>query len=170
MALHSTILLKKCIASGVNIDVPITVEDPQVHILGKSTSSLKDHAQFAEKRRECLASLSLDIRTNSGIPVTDMMRFFHGDGPAMQFEAGDIHVLGGYYCCVRCDSHSTSFDDLAYCFHAHGPLLSERQQFIRTGEAWKHSQINPLSNQKVPQLKMELENQGINIKKKKIYT
>ena len=150
---------------GTNIDVPTDVEDPQIHILGKSTSSLKDQAQFSEKRRECLASLNLDLRTKSGIPVTDVMRFFHGDGPAMQFEAGN--KIGGYYCCVGCDSQSTRFDDLVYCFHAHRLSLSERQQFILKGEAWKHSKINPLSNLKVSQLRKELEKHGVNIKNKK---
>ena len=95
------------------------------------------------------------------------MRFFHGDGPAMQFEAGN--KIGGYYCCVSigCDSQSTRFDDLVYCFRAHRLSLSERQQFILKGEAWKHSKINPLSNLKVSELRKELEKHGVNIKNKR---
>ena len=38
---------------GVNIDVPTVVEEPQVHIFGRSSSSLDDQSQFIECRREC---------------------------------------------------------------------------------------------------------------------
>ena len=116
-------------------DVPTVVEDPQIHILGRSTSSLSDQAEFIESRRECLLGLSQELTTKAGIPVNDVMRFFHGDGPAMQFEAGN--KIGGYYSCVSCEAHSSRFDDLAYCFHAHQLTLSERQEFILKGEAWK---------------------------------
>ena len=122
-------------------------------------------AHFTESRRECLLSLSLELQTKSGIPVTDVMCFFHGDGPAVQFEAGN--KIGGYYSCVGCDAHSTWFDDLAYCFHDNRPMLSERQEFVLKGEAWKHSQNNPLSNLEVAQLRKELEKHGINTKDKK---
>ena len=129
-------------SKGVNIDVPTVVEDPQIHILGRSTSSLSDQAQFIESRRECLLDLSQELTTKAGIPVNDVMRFFHGDGPAMQFEAGN--KIGGYYSCVGCEAHSSRFEDLAYCFHAHRLTLSERQEFILKGEAWKCSHHNPL--------------------------
>ena len=152
-------------SKGVNIDVPTIVEDPQIHILGRSSSSLSDQAHFIQSRRECLSSLSMELKTKLGIAVMDVMRFFHGDGPAMQFEAGN--KIGGYYSCVGCDAHSTTFDDRAYCFHANRITLSERQPFILKGEAWKQTQINPLSNLKVAQLRKELEKHGVNTKNKK---
>jgi hypothetical protein len=37
---------------------------------------------------------------SNGVQVNDVMRFFHGDGPAQQFEAGNS--VGGNYCCVGC--------------------------------------------------------------------
>lgn len=63
--------------------------------------------------------------------------------------------------------HSSRFDDLAYCFHTRHPTLVERQQFILQGEAWKHSQINPLDKLRVAQLKTELEKRGVNTTGKK---
>ena len=155
-------LLEEIQSKGVNIDVPTVVEDPQIHILGRSTSSLSDQAQFIESRRECLLDLSQELTTKAGIPVNDVMRFFHGDGPAMQFEAGN--KIGGYYSCVGCEAHSSRFEDLAYCFHAHRLTLSEHQQFILKGEAWKCSHHNPLRNLKVGELRKELEQCGLNTK------
>ena len=46
--------------------------------------------------------------------ITDIVRFFHGDGPAAQFEAGNKQ--GGHYCCVGCGAHSGRFSDIAYCY------------------------------------------------------
>ena len=65
-------------------------------------------------------------------PGTDSL-WTYTDGPPMQFEAGN--KTGGHYCCVGCEAHSSRFDDLAYCFHAHRPTLVERQDFILQGEA-----------------------------------
>lgn len=111
-----------------------------------------------------MASLAEGLLTKTGILVHDIMRFFHGDGPAMQFEAGN--KIGGYYC-VGCDAHSSRFDDLPYCFHPRHLTLSERQEFILQGEAWKHKHVNPLDNLKVAQLRTELEKRGCNTRGKK---
>ena len=54
-----------------------------------------------------------------------------------------------------------------YCFHAHRPTLSERQEFILKGEAWKTHQVNPLNNLKVAELRKELEKHGLNTENKK---
>lgn len=132
---------------GVNTDVPTVVEEPHVHIFGCSSSSLDDQSKFIECRRECLLQMGEVLHTKTGIPIHDVMCFFHGDGLAMQFEAGN--KVGGHYRCVGCEAQSSRFDDLAYCFHANHCTLAERQQFILQGEAWKHSRINPLEKLKV---------------------
>ena len=41
-----------------------------------------------EFRTECVLPLSQSICTESGGAVHDTLRFFHGNGPAQQFEAG----------------------------------------------------------------------------------
>ena len=70
------------------IDIQSTVEEPVIHIIGRSSSSLEDQALFSATRNECLESLSTQMTLNSGMKVRDTVRFFHGDGPAQQFEAG----------------------------------------------------------------------------------
>ena len=57
-----------------------------------------------------------------------VLRFFHGDGSAQQFEAGN--KIGGNYPCVGCEAHSGGLDYLAYTFRAKHLLLGERQSFI----------------------------------------
>ena len=59
----------------------------------------------------------------------------------MQFEAGN--KIGGYYCCVGCEAHSSWFNDLTYCFHARHLTVLERQEFILKGEAWKLTHTIP---------------------------
>ena len=150
---------------GVQIDVATIVETPEVHILGKSSSSLEDQRMFTDCRRDSLSDFSETIYTEAGISVTDVVRFFHGDGPAQQFEAGN--KIGGYHCCVDCDAHSTRFDDLAYCFRSCHLTLSDCQEFLLEGESWKRNSINPLNKLKVAELHTELSKRGIQTTGKK---
>ena len=73
--------------------------------------------------------------TVAGTPVVDILRFFHGDGPAQQYEAG--HKIGGKYSCVGCGALTSRFDDFAYCHHAPRQTFAERQEFVLQGQAWK---------------------------------
>ena len=43
---------------------------------------------FIETRRECLKEIKEKVCTSNGVEVVDVVRFFYGDGPAAQFEAG----------------------------------------------------------------------------------
>ena len=110
---------------GALIDVQSAVEEPQIYILGRSRSSLQDQSTFSQCRRECLSEGNTALYTQSGMAVQDVLRFFHGDGPAQQFEAENN--IGGHHCCVGCEARSSQFDDLAYCYRAHHVTLKERQ-------------------------------------------
>ena len=48
--------------------------------------------------------LGNELKTATGVEVHDILRFFYGNGPAAQFEAG--HKQGGTYCCVGCGASS----------------------------------------------------------------
>jgi hypothetical protein len=67
---------------GENIDVPTVVEDPKL--------SLCDQLQYIKCRRECLLGLHEVLLINAGLLAHDVL---HGDGPAMQFEAGNKVLL-----------------------------------------------------------------------------
>ena len=101
---------------GIFIDVQTFVEAPEVHILGRSTSSLQDQMMFSECRKQCISELDKKLTTKAGTPITDVLRYFHGDGPAHKFEAGN--KIGGNYPCVGCQAKSSCFDDFTHCFCA----------------------------------------------------
>ena len=54
---------------GADIDVPTVVEEPQVHIFGRSSSSLEDQTEFIDCRRECLSDMDTVLYTQAGIPI-----------------------------------------------------------------------------------------------------
>lgn len=120
---------------GIDIDVPAEIQKPEIHIIGQSSSSTQDQLLFVNVRRKCLQQLRDKLKTTAGVEVSDVIRFFHGDGPAAQFEAG--HKQGGSYCCIGCGAHSRRFADIAYCYRAQKLSLQERQEFVLQGSAWR---------------------------------
>ena len=66
---------------NVIIDVPAILDDAEVHILGRSSSTTEDQLPaedqlFVETRRDCLKEIGERVCTNSGIEVIDNVRFF----------------------------------------------------------------------------------------------
>ena len=61
------------------------------------------------------------MQTDSGMAITDTVRFFTGDHPAAQYEQGSKH--GGYYKCGACGCHEALFSDQAHALtHVWQPL------------------------------------------------
>lgn len=120
---------------GVEIDVPSVLDQTEVHVLGRSSSSTQDQLMFIETRRESLKDLQEKVYKKNGDEVIDVPRFFYGDAPAAQFEAG--HKQGGTYCCIGCGANSGRFSDIAYSFRSPKLSLQERQDFVLQGKAWK---------------------------------
>ena len=133
------------------IDVQCVVEKPQIHILGRSSSSLEDQALFNECRIDCIKEMSEILHTSSGIPIRDILRYFHGDGPAQQYEAG--HSIGGHYPCVGCGVQTTSIAQIEVGFKSPTLTLQERRDFIVIGHVWKKGGINPFDKLKVHDLR-----------------
>lgn len=106
-----------------NTNVPAILQQAEVHILGWSSSSTEDQLMFMEARRECLKEMRERVRTENGVEVIDIVRFFSGDGPAAQFEAGNKQ--GGTYCCTGCGADSGHFSNIAYSYRASKPTLKE---------------------------------------------
>ena len=67
----------------------------------------------------------------------DVLRYYHGDGPARQFEAGNN--IGGDDPCTGCGVESSLFDDIVHGFRSKPPPLLQRQGFILKGNIWKQS-------------------------------
>lgn len=66
-----------------------------------------------ETRQECLAH---QVETGDGVKVSlsDLIRFFYGDGPGQQFESGEQR--GGNAGCSACSGNSRRFADQTYSF------------------------------------------------------
>ena len=98
--------------------------------------------------------------------MNDIVRFFHGDGPAQQFEAGN--KIGGYHLLrwLRCTQYTLLMTSPIAFDHATS-LYLDRQEFLLEGERWKHNPINPLSKLKVAELRTELSKRGVETAGKK---
>lgn len=72
-----------------DIDDPALAEKPQIYILGRCSAKEVEQLAYVDTRRECLDQLQNNLLTSKGVPVTDIIRFFHGDGPEQQFKNGE---------------------------------------------------------------------------------
>ena len=145
---------------GVSIDVERVIEPPEIYMLSRSKASVVDQGSYNQARIDDLQSLTTKLQTQQGVAVTDVLKFFHADGPARQFEAGS--KIGGFFSCVECGAQSNRLDDLAYSYRCARVTLAERQQFILTGNAWKKGSMKPLDNLTAAQLQFELQAHRIN--------
>lgn len=64
------------------------VEKPEIHLLAHSESTDVEQMMYNEPRTETFLDMDTTIATLN-YQVTDIVRFFHGDAPARQFEAGN---------------------------------------------------------------------------------
>ena len=147
---------------GITIDVEQIVEAPEIYILARSSSSIEDETKFNQARFDDLPNISTPISTLKGVEVTDILRYFHADGPARQFECGNN--IGGYYPCSGCGALSTMFDDIAYSYRTKLLTIEERQSFILKGEAWKLVPPKPLDDLLIGPLRKELQKHGVSTK------
>lgn len=79
------------------INIQAEVEQPEVYLLSAGSSSIEDQAALVGDRISCLLDLDTPVKTESGIEVSDTLRFFTGDHPATQFEQGTKQ--GGHFKC-----------------------------------------------------------------------
>ena len=140
---------------GENVDIINIVERPEVHIIARSGSADVEQMAYSECHTECTLELGKSVETCSGTAITDVVRFFHGDHPAQQFEAGNNH--GGNYPCVSCSTHKTQFDDLSYSFRQPAIALEDRQQFMLQGSVWRTGGTRPFDNLSKADIKRELQ-------------
>lgn len=109
--------------------------------------------------------LDTPLTLSGGMKVRDIVRFFHGDGPAQQFEAGNS--IGGNYSCIGCGVKSDRVDDIAYAYRCQKLNLQQRQEFLLQGIAWKKISTRPLDKLLLSDLKVELSMRGVPIAGKK---
>ena len=104
--------------SGKNVNVQAIVEKPELYILARCPGT-DEQLAYTDTRLEDLFDLTNCI-TVDGLEFRDIMRFFKGDGPAAQFEAGQ--QKGGHYKCCGCEIHIRNVRD--YTYSKYLPYLS----------------------------------------------
>ena len=94
--------------------------------------------------------------------ITDIMRFFHGDGPQQEFEAGE--QKGGNAGCASCSGGVRKYKDLAVSLRRPHLSLSERLKKVLQGPAGKNRRnggLKPFKDLRVEELKRECTASGL---------
>ena len=100
---------------SVNLSHQSLIEEPEIHVIGLSSSSIEDQVAFIPDRRECLSELDEVLYSSKHVPIVDTARFFVGDHPAQNFERGTQQ--GGNYKCGGCGIQSHMMGDFAHAAH-----------------------------------------------------
>ncbi len=108
------------------------IEEPEIHIIAMSSSSIEDQAALIEDRLDCIREMKLPLETKKNIKINDKLTFFMGDKPAVQFERGT--QMGGYFPCGSCGSHASRFTDFAHCSNAEVRSLADLQALATGGK------------------------------------
>lgn len=145
-----------------NIDVQAVVEIPHVYILGRCGSSEVDQLAYINTRKACLQSLDTKITTSNGVEITDIVRFFHGDGPEQEFEAGE--QKGGNAGCASCSGDARKYKYLAVSLPRPHLTLSERLKKVLQGPAGKNKRnggLKPFKDLRLEELRSECRARGL---------
>ena len=144
--------------SEVGQNVQEFVEEGEIHIVAHGSSTLSDQATLIPERLAELDGVSDEVTSNSGI--MDTVRFFKGDKPAAEFEAGVS--TGGNYPCVGCACHNGRFADYPHAVTCTQRSLERVQEMALGGHygrvPGKMKFYEELSSD---QLRMELEKRAI---------
>ncbi|XP_078617060.1 uncharacterized protein LOC144885158 [Branchiostoma floridae x Branchiostoma japonicum] len=129
----------------LNISVQSKVEQPQIYIIARSSSSDAEQLLYSETRRDDLPSLALPVKSQDGREYNDILRFFKGDNPARQFEIGQQR--GGHYPCP-CGVNIGGAHSYHECCAVENPAptLQDRQEFILDGPVTRLKASSSLPN------------------------
>ncbi|CAB4002167.1 Hypothetical predicted protein [Paramuricea clavata] len=145
------------------VDIQTIVESPEVYIVARSSSSDVEQLSYIETRVECLEEISLPLPNENGEEIIDIMRFFHGDNPAQQYECGQ--QKGGHYYCSVCGVHANRVYELDYSYRCTHMSLSDRQKLILEGAISRQKTLagnsKPVHQLKKPELLQELNSRKI---------
>ena len=148
--------------TGKWVDIQSQVEKPEIYIIGRCKSSDVEQLAYVETRCDCLGEMANHIEVSPGVPVTDVMRFFKGDGPAVAFETG--LQKGGHFFCSICGVHAVMCDELDHVFRCKHISLHDKQNLVLGGPLGKKNSLaqkpKPLQGLKKEELQVELEGRG----------
>ena len=115
-------------------DIQSFIEEPEIHILAVSSSTIEDQAALVRDRISCISSLNKELTCSKGVTVKDTLMFFCGDKPAAQFERGANQ--GGEFPCANCGCPDSRMDDLAHSFNLKFRSLKDLQVLATKGKTY----------------------------------
>ena len=141
------------------MDVQAEVEQPEIYLLAKGSSSIEDQASVIADRLDCLQDLSTPTIASNGVEIVDTLMFFCGDHPAAQFERGTQQ--GGHYKCGGCGVRDTIMGDQAHALRCTWHSLADIQSLATAGSLGKTlGSLKPFEKLKLADLKEELRLRG----------
>jgi len=87
-------------------DVQDLVEKPHICIMARCKDTTEDQL-YSETRLEDVRQLDIQLLSRQNARIKGVCRFFHGDHPSQEVEAGE-QIGGGYGCC-GCAGVSTNY-------------------------------------------------------------
>ena len=117
--------------SEVGQSVQEFVEEGEIHIVAHGSSTLCDQATLIPEQLAELDGVTDEVTSKSGIKIVDTVRFFKGDKPAAEFEAGVS--CGGHYPCVGCACHYDRFADFPHAVTCEQRSLKSIQEMALDG-------------------------------------
>jgi hypothetical protein len=90
--------------TGKTVSVQKIVEKPNLHFIARCGSSEAEQLVYSDTRLTCIKEMGTNLTTPTGNECIDTARFFHGDNPAREVEAGQ--QKGGHYFCSNCGCHA----------------------------------------------------------------
>ena len=88
------------------------------------------------------------VKTKGGQEINDVMRFFHGDGPARQFESGQ--QKGGTFYCSVCGSNAHRVYEMDYILRCKIVSLQDKQKLLMKGVVSKKNSIDKANASQKP--------------------
>ena len=132
---------------GQALNVQAEIERPELYIIGRCRAN-EEQLGYIDTRVVCLKGLEHNLTVN-GIDIKDVMRFFHGDGPA-QFESGQ--QKGGNFFCSCCGIFADRIAELDHALNCPYLTLEDKRTKILSGAVsgnktmlYKHKPLDRLT-------------------------
>ena len=123
---------------GHHKDVQSGIEKPELYLF----PSNKQQMSYSDTRNEDIKTTKYPTQIGD-ICVHDIIRFFHGDGPACQFKAGQ--QKGGDFPCRACPINTNSSNDVAHVLYQPIMGVKERiQKVLMTKSSQAKTKLNNL--------------------------
>ena len=136
------------------------IEEGEIHFITHGSSSLADQACIIPEKLAEPEGLNEPLFTSGGVCVFDTLKYFKGDKPAAEFEAGISH--GGNFPCVGCVCSSSRISDFAHATSCEELSLRRNKKVALQGQfgnkPWMLKFYDKLHKD---ELRRELEARGV---------